>query len=94
MIDEILLFLAKKVGHAGGGEHIYIYIHILHVCTHGMCMIYVYIAHRCVYIYIYTCMGVYVYYKGATDRNHESQPIPGVEEGYRKSCKESTGHPV
>ena len=26
MIDEILLFLAKKVGHAGGGEHIYIYI--------------------------------------------------------------------
>ena len=28
MIDEILLFLAKKVGHAGGGEHIYIYIHI------------------------------------------------------------------
>ena len=29
MIDEILLFLAKKVGHAGGGgEHIYIYIYI------------------------------------------------------------------
>ena len=26
MIDEILLFLAKKVGHAGGGEHIYIYM--------------------------------------------------------------------
>ena len=25
MIDEILFFLAKKVGHAGGGEHIYIY---------------------------------------------------------------------
>ena len=24
MIDKILLFLAKKVGHAGGGEHIYI----------------------------------------------------------------------
>ena len=32
MIDEILLFLAKKVGHAGGGEHIYImYICILFV---------------------------------------------------------------
>ena len=28
MIDEILLFLAKKVGHAGGGEHIYIYIYL------------------------------------------------------------------
>ena len=28
MIDEILLFLAKKVGHAGGGEHIYIYIFV------------------------------------------------------------------
>ena len=27
MIDEILLFLAKKVGHAGGGEHIYIYMY-------------------------------------------------------------------
>ena len=28
MIDEILLFLAKKVGHAGGGEPIYICIYI------------------------------------------------------------------
>ena len=30
MIDEILLFVAKKVGHAGGGEHIYIYIFMAH----------------------------------------------------------------
>ena len=30
MIDEVLLFLAKKVGHAGGGEHIYIYICMVH----------------------------------------------------------------
>ena len=33
MIDEILLFLAKKVGHAGGGEHIYIYIYVC-IYTH------------------------------------------------------------
>ena len=36
MIDEILPFLAKKVGHAGGGEHIYIYTY-----THIISYIYI-----------------------------------------------------
>ena len=35
MIDEILLFLAKKVGHAGGVS-IYIYIQI---CTSSICFL-------------------------------------------------------